>query len=187
VPLPSTAARGTRAAPARDFSGRFPRAHYETLQQRANRAGPFLEWRPPNLNEDYDHLLKNHDHLAREYADLQKELRELRRPFSVSTEVPYTDVWNFPTVDAHEGKHPCEKPLEMMEHIVEASSRAGGVVLDCFMGSGVTGLAALRCGRQFIGFERDPAWFAVASERLAAPQFPRRRPVRKARPLPLFE
>jgi site-specific DNA-methyltransferase (adenine-specific) len=74
-----------------------------------------------------------------------------------------------------------------MEHIVEASSRPGAVVLDCFMGSGVTGLAALRCRREFIGIERDPGWFAVASERLAVPEFPRRRPLKRSRPLPLFE
>ncbi len=111
---------------------------------------------------------------------------ELRRPFFVSSGVPYTDVWSFPPVGGYEGKHPCEKPLALMDHIVAASSRPGAVVLDSFMGSGVTGLAALRAGREFIGMEKDPAWFEVARARLEAPQFPRRRPVKEAHALPLF-
>ena len=72
-------------------------------------------------------------------------------------------------------KHPCEKPLAMMEHIVAASSRPGAVVLDCFMGSGATGEAALRLGRKFIGIEADASYFRGASERLENVIDPRQR------------
>ena len=106
--------------------------------------------------------------LAREYEDLRREYEDLRRPFNVSADVPYTDVWSFPTVGRRVGKHPCEKPLAMMEHIVTASSRPGAVVLDPFMGSGVTGEAALKHGRNFIGIEADPGYFASASKRISA-------------------
>jgi len=113
--------------------------------------------------------------LRREYEDLRREYEDLRRPFNVSADVPYTDVWTFPTVARYADKHPCEKPLAMMEHIVTASSRPGAVVLDCFMGSGATGEAALRLGRKFIGIEADAGYFRGASERLANVIDPRQR------------
>ena len=106
--------------------------------------------------------------LLREYEDLRREYEDLRRPFNVTAEVPYTDVWVYPTVSTRKGKHPCEKPLAMMEDIIRASSRPGAVVLDCFMGSGVTGEAAVRLGRQFIGIEADAGHFGDASKRIRA-------------------
>lgn len=97
---------------------------------------------------------------------LLREYEDLRRPFFVTADVPHTDVWTFPTVGAYKGKHPCEKPAAMMEHIVSTSSRPGAVVLDCFMGSGATGKAALKLGRSFIGMEMDPGYFATAEQAL---------------------
>lgn len=104
--------------------------------------------------------------LPREYEDLRREYEALRRPFAVSANVPYTDVWTFPTVGHHVGKHPCEKPLAMMGHIIRASSRPGAVVFDPFMGSGVTGRAAHSLGRKFIGCEADAGYFNSAKRRL---------------------
>ena len=106
--------------------------------------------------------------LRREYEDLRREYEDLRRPFNVSADVPYTDVWDkYPTV-MRRGKHPCEKPEAMMADIIRASSRPGAVVLDCFMGSGVTGEAAVRLGREFIGMEADAGHFGDASRRIRA-------------------
>ena len=74
--------------------------------------------------------------------------------------MPFTDVWTYPSVQAYPGKHPCEKPAAMMEHIVRTSSRPGDVVGDFFMGSGATGKAAWRLGRRFIGVELEAPRFA---------------------------
>jgi len=92
---------------------------------------------------------------------------DVHRPFTVTADVPYTDVWTYPTV-MRRGKHPCEKPEAMMADIIRASSRPGAVVLDCFMGSGVTGEAAIKLGRDFIGMEADAGHFADASQRIRA-------------------
>ena len=108
--------------------------------------------------------------LPREYEDLRREYEDLRRPFSVTADVPYTDVWTYPTVSTRKGKHPCEKPLAMMEDIIRASSRPGAIVLDPFMGSGVTGEAAVRLGREFIGMEAGAEYFASACARIYAAQ-----------------
>lgn len=99
---------------------------------------------------------------------LRREYEDLRRPFNVTADVPYTDVWTFPTVGRRVGKHPCEKPLAMMEHIIRASSRPGAVVFDPFMGSGVTGRAAHNLGRNFIGCESDVGYFDAAKNMLTA-------------------
>lgn len=60
-------------------------------------------------------------------------------------------------------KHPTQKPVALMAWCVEKTS---GLVLDPFMGSGTTGVAALNMGRKFIGVERDPAYFAIACKRI---------------------
>lgn len=64
--------------------------------------------------------------------------------------------------------HPTQKPLEIIERMVKASCPPGGVVLDLFMGSGTTALAARRCGRDFVGFELNPDYCAIIEQRLAA-------------------
>lgn len=97
--------------------------------------------------------------------DLQ-EFKHVVRPFFVTPDVPYTDVWEFETVRPYPGKHPCEKPVAMLEHIIKASSAHGGVVLDSFAGSGTTGVAALRAGRRFVGIERDEKYFEIAKQRI---------------------
>lgn len=132
-----------------------------------------VQWKLPT-SEHYTKLqqafpgyfTRSHKDLRRQYEELRRQYEELRRPFSVSAEVPYTDVWSFPTVPAYPGKHPCEKPLALLEHIIKASSREGDVVLDCFTGSGSTLDAAKRNNRQFIGIEIDPHWVAIARQRL---------------------
>ena len=115
---------------------------------------------------DYLNGLSGTDYLRREYEDLRREYEDLRRPFNVTADVPYTDVWDFPTVGAYEGKHPCEKPLAMMEHIITASSKPGALVLDCFAGSGVVGEAARNFGRRAILCEVEQRWFRKITSRI---------------------
>lgn len=62
--------------------------------------------------------------------------------------------------------HPNEKSVELMEGYILNSSQPGQVVLDPFMGTGATGVAALRNGRRFIGFEMHPEYFATACKRM---------------------
>ena len=64
------------------------------------------------------------------------------------------------------GFHPTQKPVPLMEYLVNTYSNPGDVVLDCCMGSGTTGVACVNTDRQFIGIEKDPAYFEVAKERI---------------------
>ncbi len=62
--------------------------------------------------------------------------------------------------------HPCPRPLGQVRHIVEQWVRPGATVLDCFMGSGTTGVACVQTGRNFIGCEIDPGYFEIAQRRI---------------------
>ncbi|EPA8393860.1 site-specific DNA-methyltransferase, partial [Escherichia coli] len=97
--------------------------------------------------------------LNRQYVSLQEEYKTLRRYFSVSAAVPYTDVWTHKPVQYYPGKHPCEKPAEMLRQIISASSRPEDLVADFFMGSGSTVKAALSLGRRAIGVELETERF----------------------------
>lgn len=63
-------------------------------------------------------------------------------------------------------KHPTIKPLPLIEKIIRNSSRPGDLVLDMFMGSGTTGVAAKHLNRDFIGFELNHEFFEIAKERI---------------------
>lgn len=60
--------------------------------------------------------------------------------------------------------HPTEKPVQLMIAVLEWTE---GTVLDCFCGSGTTGVAAARLGRSFIGIELDPGYFDIACRRVS--------------------
>ena len=64
------------------------------------------------------------------------------------------------------GGHIAQKPVRLMEHFVRLLSNPGEIVLDPFMGTGTTGVAALRLGRDFIGVEKDEKYFDIAEARL---------------------
>lgn len=62
--------------------------------------------------------------------------------------------------------HDTEKPVRLMEILIENSSNIGDVVLDCFMGSGTTGVACVNTDRKFIGIEIDKEYFDIAQKRV---------------------
>jgi site-specific DNA-methyltransferase (adenine-specific) len=113
-----------------------------------------------------EYLTREYEDLRQQYEDLRQQYEDLRRYFSVSADVPYTDVWDFPTVKAYPGKHECEKPQELLRHIIKASSREGAVVLDTFCGGGSTGEAAITLGRSFIGCDMSEHWSDYTRKRL---------------------
>lgn len=128
---------------------------YQQLQALfASKAGE-LSKSHSDLVDEYQSLSDCYQLLVKQYDDLKQQYQNLRRPFSVTKEVPYTDVWNFAPVQYYPGKHPCEKPQELLRHIIQTSSRQGQVVLDAFMGSGSTGKACIDLGRKFIGIELE--------------------------------
>ena len=75
------------------------------------------------------------------------------------------DVWSIPT-RPYRGPHFAAFPVELPTRCIKAGCKPGGMVLDPFCGTGTTGLAALSLGRHFTGIELNPAFAALAAERL---------------------
>jgi DNA modification methylase len=68
----------------------------------------------------------------------------------------------------HKNNHPTVKPLKLMSYLITLGSRPGDVVLDPFLGSGTTAIAAKELGRQYIGIEREADYLEIAEARLNA-------------------
>lgn len=62
--------------------------------------------------------------------------------------------------------HPTQKPVALMEYLIRTYTNEGETVLDFTMGSGTTGVACVNTGRNFIGIERDPEYFRIATDRI---------------------
>lgn len=62
--------------------------------------------------------------------------------------------------------HPTQKPVALMEYLIRTYTNEGELVLDNTMGSGTTGVAAMRCNRRFIGMEMNPEYAAIAEARI---------------------
>jgi DNA modification methylase len=75
------------------------------------------------------------------------------------------DVWSIPT-RPYRGPHFAAFPVEIPTRCIKVGCKPGGMVLDPFCGTGTTGIAALALGRQFTGIELNPAFAALAAERL---------------------
>ena len=76
-------------------------------------------------------------------------------------------VWTFPAESAKRVKHPAPFPVELPRRLIELYSYAGDVVLDPFIGSGTTAVAAIQCGRRYVGYDTSEEYVAIAQDRLA--------------------
>lgn len=89
-------------------------------------------------------------------------------------ETEYEQKWtNYPSEIIEFGLdrnaiHPTQKPVALMEYLIKTYSNEGETVLDNCMGSGTTGVAAVKCNRKFIGIEKDADYFAKAKERIGS-------------------
>ncbi len=93
------------------------------------------------------------------------------RPATISRQEFLTftkSVWRFPAASARRIGHPAPFPEELPYRCIQLYTFADEVVLDPFMGSGQTALAALRAGRRFVGFEVAAPYIALAQQRIAA-------------------
>ena len=75
-------------------------------------------------------------------------------------------VYQYPIPNNGKRYHPTQKPLELMEALIQKHSNEGDLVLDTFMGSGTTGVASKNTKRNFIGIELDKEYFKIAEKRI---------------------
>lgn len=77
-------------------------------------------------------------------------------------------VWEFPPQSAKRAKHPAPFPVELPRRLIQLYTFSGEVVLDPFMGSGASAIAAAAAGRRYVGYELSPEYAGIARERIAA-------------------
>lgn len=78
------------------------------------------------------------------------------------------DTWKIAPESAKRVGHPAPYPAELPRRAIELFTYVGDTVLDPFMGAGQTGIAAIRTGRNYVGFDIDPDYVALAEKRIAA-------------------
>jgi len=115
------------------------------------------------LRQEYESLRQEYESLRQEYESLRQEYESLRYTHNLDKE--HKNVW---TSDyRNNGKyHCCQKPIDILERIIKVSSNKNDVILDCFMGSGSTGVACVNTNRNFIGIELDDKYFEIAKNRI---------------------
>jgi len=81
-------------------------------------------------------------------------------------------IFSYPraTMLKENGLHPTQKPIALMKWCIELFTEPGDTILDCFMGSGTTGVACVQTGRNFIGIEIDEGYYKIAAKRIAEAQ-----------------
>lgn len=78
------------------------------------------------------------------------------------------DMWQIPAESATRVGHPAPFPVELPRRLIELYTYRGDLILDPFVGSGSTAIAAVETERHYVGFDTDPAYIALAEERIAA-------------------
>lgn len=114
-------------------------------------------YRPLGFGKEYEELRREYEELRREY----EELRNYHRCDDM-----HCNIWHEPPIPSTNRLHTCQKPVKILARLIRVSCRPGGTVLDCFMGSGSTGEAAILEGRSFVGIERDAGYFEIAKNRI---------------------
>jgi adenine-specific DNA-methyltransferase len=134
---------------------------------RVNHGGAVSNWEAGRNTPSRDQYRK----MSKAFLDTRRvdevlPYDEVVRPFNADPSLPFTDVWDFPNIRPYKGKHPAEKPVELLTHIIRTSSNPGDIVLDCFGGSGSTAAAAVSTSRRSITIEVEPSWVDRSCERI---------------------
>ena len=115
---------------------------------------------------EYASLKAEYQSLNGEWQELRDQWEALRRPHYAQPRTK-SDVLRYDVVpiDKRLG-HPCEKPVELLADLIKTSTRPGDTVLDCFAGSGATGIAAKATGRRAVLIEQEESYCRMIRRRL---------------------
>lgn len=118
------------------------------------------------LGREYSSLKAEYQNLKGEWQELRDQWEALRRPHYAQPRTK-SDVlrYNVVAIDKRVG-HPCEKPVDLLADLIKTSTRPGDTVLDCFAGSGATGIAAKATGRRAVLIEQEESYCRMIRRRL---------------------
>ncbi|MBR4353794.1 MAG: RsmD family RNA methyltransferase, partial [Kiritimatiellae bacterium] len=118
------------------------------------------------LRRDYSSLKAEYQGLKGEWQELRDQWEALRRPHFAQPRTK-SDVLRYDVVPiAARCGHPCEKPVDLLADLIKTSTRPGDTVLDCFAGSGATGIAAKVTGRRAVLIEQEESYCRLIRRRL---------------------
>jgi DNA modification methylase len=140
----------------------------EVIWNKAASASPSTAWGSwksatnPTLRDVHEYILIFSKGVYKRDNPQQKENTISKEEFLEFTK----SVWTFPAEPASKVGHPAPFPVELPYRLIQLYSFKGDVVIDPFMGSGQTALAALKTGRHYIGYENNPEYVALAEARI---------------------
>lgn len=118
------------------------------------------------LTRDFAAQRRDYSSLKAEWEKLRGQWEALRRPHYAQPRTK-SDVLRYEVVPiAARCGHPCEKPVDLLSDLIKTSTRAGDIVLDCFAGSGATGIAAKATGRRAVLIEQEESYCRMIRRRL---------------------
>ena len=150
----------------------------QILEQIGQRADHCFRWNSSQwdmpTSETYQELIntfnidkwegfREYESLRQEYESLRQEYESLRYTFN--NQKTHHSVWNYEI--APKIGHVTPKPVPLIENIINHSSNPNDIILDPFIGSGTTAIAALNTGRFFIGIEKEEKYVEIARKRIA--------------------
>ena len=144
----------------------------QIMEQIGQKADHCFRWRSSQwglpTEETYNELINKFRidkfKCFKKYEDLRREYEKQRYTFNGKEGIENNLTYSFRK--EKKCKHPTQKPIKLMEDIIKISSNENDLVLDCFMGSGSTGVACVNTGRRFVGVEIDNNYFNIAKERI---------------------
>jgi DNA modification methylase len=123
---------------------------------------------------------KQHRDIA--FFDVNPDFRKVRQPYKNPNDkrikariaegheggrlYDWWEINQVKNVSKEKTKHPCQMPLEVMDRIIGILPN-DVTIIDPFMGSGTTGVSAVKAGQQFIGIEMDSVYFEIAERRIS--------------------
>ncbi len=142
----------------------------EVIWNKATSASPSTAWgtwlspRNPILRDIHEYIL-----IFCKDTFTRKNLRERESTISRDEFLEFTkSVWTFPAVSARKIGHPAPFPKELPYRCIQLYTFEGEIVLDPFIGSGQTAIAAIESGRHFVGYDIDEGYVRHANERISA-------------------
>ena len=139
-----------------------PMKYYEEICVFHKKVGTYNPQMKPRVGVgkacyNYDHYCGESNHV---------EYKKVKKRYDPDLVQP-SDVLEFNVVPNRNGKvHPTQKPIELLEWLVNTYSNENDLVLDNTMGSGSTGVACRNLNRNFIGIEKDEKYFEIAKQRI---------------------
>jgi site-specific DNA-methyltransferase (adenine-specific) len=140
----------------------------EIIWNKASSASPSTAWGSwlsaanPTLRDIHEYIL-----VFSKGSFTRKNIGRRKSTISKREFLEFTkSIWTFPAVSAKEIGHPAPFPVELPYRLIQLYTFEGEVVLDPFMGSGQTAIAAIKTGRHFVGYEIEEKYVSLANQRI---------------------